>query len=76
MHSIHVSSGAHPDSLQWMLKVRSLCIKRQGLEVDRSAPSTAGVKNGGASPPLFHMFPWRGAYLNTGITLSRFACFQ
>jgi hypothetical protein len=38
-----------------------LGIKRPGLEADRSRPSSAEVKNGGAIPPLFHMSSWRVA---------------
>jgi hypothetical protein len=36
-------------------------VKRQGREADHSPPSSAEVKNGGAIPPLPHMFSWHSA---------------
>jgi hypothetical protein len=38
-------------------------IKRPGREVDRSPPSSAEVKNGGAIYPFPHTSSWRGAQL-------------
>jgi hypothetical protein len=35
--------------------------KAAGREADRSLPSSAEIKNGGAIPPLSHMSSWRGA---------------
>jgi hypothetical protein len=37
---------------QWVRKPISLGVKRPGLEVVHSPPSSAEVKNGGATPPL------------------------
>jgi hypothetical protein len=39
-------------------------VKRQGPEADHSPPSSAEVKNGGAIPPLPHMFSWHSAVTN------------
>jgi hypothetical protein len=41
----------------------SLGVKRQGRETDRSTPSSAEVKNGGAIPLLPHTSSWRVAQL-------------
>jgi hypothetical protein len=38
-------------------------IKRPGREADHSPPSSAGVKNGGAIPPLPHASSWHSAQL-------------
>jgi hypothetical protein len=38
-------------------------IKRPGRETDHSSLSSAGVKNGGAIPPLPDTSSWSGAYL-------------
>jgi hypothetical protein len=43
----------------------SLRIKWLMCEANHSPPSDAEVKNGGAIPPLPHMFAWRGAKLIT-----------
>jgi hypothetical protein len=36
-------------------------VKRQGREADRSPPSSAEVKDGGAVPPFPHKSPWHDA---------------
>jgi hypothetical protein len=36
-------------------------VKRPEREADHSPPSSAEVKNGGAIPPLPHMYSWHGA---------------
>jgi hypothetical protein len=41
--------------IQRVSAVASLGVKRTGSEADRSPPSSAEVKNGGAVPPLPHM---------------------
>jgi hypothetical protein len=41
----------------------SLGVKRPEREADHSPPSSAQVKNDGATPPLPHTFSWRGAQL-------------
>jgi hypothetical protein len=38
--------------IKWIQGDISLGIKRPGSEADHSLPSSAGVKNGGAIPPL------------------------
>jgi hypothetical protein len=38
-------------------------VKRPGREPHHSAPSNAKVKNGGAIPPLQHMYAWHSYYL-------------
>jgi hypothetical protein len=55
--SILALGPTHPP-IQWVLWVLSPGVKLQGREADSCPPSSAGVKNGGAMPPL----P-RGAYL-------------
>jgi hypothetical protein len=36
-------------------------VKRPGREADHSHPSSAKAKNGGAIPPLPHMFSWHNS---------------
>jgi hypothetical protein len=36
-------------------------VKLRGREADHSSPSTAEIKNGGATSPLPHTSSWRGA---------------
>jgi hypothetical protein len=40
-----------------------LRVKQPGHETEHSPPSSAGVKNGEAIPPLPHMSLWYSAYL-------------
>jgi hypothetical protein len=62
LHSVQTGSGAHPASsptctgspFPWG-------VKQQGRETDHSPPSSAEVKNCGATPPLLHMFSWHSA---------------
>jgi hypothetical protein len=42
----------------WVPGALSTGVKRLGHEADHSSPSSADVKNGGAVPPLPHMFSW------------------
>ena len=52
LHSVHTGSGAHPTSCPMGAGSVSQGVKRPGREADRSHPSSAEVKNGGAIPPL------------------------
>jgi hypothetical protein len=47
--------GPTEPPVQWVPGSLSPRIKRLGREDDRSPPSSAEVKNGGAIPPLPHM---------------------
>jgi hypothetical protein len=47
--------------IQWVSGLLSLGVKRLGREVDRSSPSSVEVKNGGAIPPLPHIYSWHRA---------------
>jgi hypothetical protein len=49
--------------IQWVPGVLSSGVKRQGREAAYSHPSSAGVKSGGAIPPLHHTSSWRSAQL-------------
>jgi hypothetical protein len=42
--------------IQWVPGTLSPGVKRQGREADHSPPSSAEVKNDGATPPLPHVF--------------------
>jgi hypothetical protein len=46
-------------SMQWVPRALSLGVKQPGREADHSSPSSTGVKNGGAIPPLC-LPSWRG----------------
>jgi hypothetical protein len=60
-------SGAAPghiqSHIQWVGGAVFLGVKRTGREADHSSPSSAGVKNAGAIPPLPNTSSWRGAKL-------------
>jgi hypothetical protein len=47
--------------VQWVPGALHSLLKRQGREADRSSLSSAEVKNGRATPPLYHAPSWRGA---------------
>jgi hypothetical protein len=47
-----LAPGATQPPLHWVPGALSPGVKRQGREADHSPPSSAGVKNGGAVPPL------------------------
>jgi hypothetical protein len=47
--------------IQWVSKVLSPALKRQGSEAEHSHPSSDNSKNGGAIPSLPHTSLWRGA---------------
>jgi hypothetical protein len=61
LHSIHIGSGAYPGSYPMGTEGSLPRVKRPGREADHSLPSSAEVKNGGATPPLPHMPSWRSA---------------
>jgi hypothetical protein len=44
--------------VQWVSGASTLDVKVPVLEADRSKPSSAEVKNGGAIPPRPHMSSW------------------
>jgi hypothetical protein len=46
--------GPTQPPVQWVLEAVSPRVKQQGHEADHSSPSSAMVKNGGATPPLPH----------------------
>jgi hypothetical protein len=52
--------GSQPP-IQWVLEVLSPVVKRPGREADHSSPSSAEVKNVGATPPLSHTSSWHRA---------------
>jgi hypothetical protein len=52
--------GPTQPSTQWVPGSVSLGLKRQRREADRSPPSSAEVKNGGAISLLAHMSSWHG----------------
>jgi hypothetical protein len=47
--------GPTQPHIQWVPEVLSTDVKRPGREAEHSLPSSAQVKNGGATPPLPHM---------------------
>jgi hypothetical protein len=47
--------------LQWVLGAISPGVKQLVREADRSLPSGAEVKNGGAIPPFPHVCSWHSA---------------
>jgi hypothetical protein len=51
--------GPTQPPFQWVPKALSPGVKRPGCEADRSSPTSAEVKNGGAIHPLFHTSSWR-----------------
>jgi hypothetical protein len=53
--------GLTQPHILWMLGALSPEVKRLGSEADNSSPSSAGVKKGGAIPPLPFIFSWPGA---------------
>jgi hypothetical protein len=62
-HNLQTGSGAHPASYPMGCGggLFSPGLKRSRREADHSPPSMAKVKNGGAIPPLPHMFSWSNA---------------
>jgi hypothetical protein len=54
LHSIQISSGAHPDFYQIDTRGSFLRGKWPGHEADHSPPSSAEVKNGRNISPLYH----------------------
>jgi hypothetical protein len=61
LHSIQTDSGAQPASSPMGTGGCFPGGKAAGREADHSPPFSAEVKNGGAIPPLPHVFSWRGA---------------
>jgi hypothetical protein len=55
--------GPAQSRIQWVPGSVSLEVKRQGREAGHSFPSSAEVKNGGATPPLPQMSSWHSACL-------------
>jgi hypothetical protein len=55
LHSVQTSSGAHPVSYEIGTGGSFTGVKELRREADKSHPSSAEVKNGGAIPPLPHM---------------------
>jgi hypothetical protein len=53
------SLGLTQPPIQWVPGALSPGVKRPGRESDHSPATNAKVKNGGAIPPLLHMFSWR-----------------
>jgi hypothetical protein len=49
-----VSEAPTQPPIEWIPGVISAGVKRPGHEADRSPPSSAEVRNGGAIPPLPH----------------------
>jgi hypothetical protein len=52
LHRVQTNCGAQPASYSMGTGGSFHAVKRQGREADRSLPSSAEVKNGGAMPPL------------------------
>jgi hypothetical protein len=50
-------------------------VKWQGHEADHSPPSSAEVKNGGATPVLLNTSSWRRAYLIKSMDNFAFTCY-
>jgi hypothetical protein len=48
--------GPTQPSVEWVPGALSPGVKQQGREADHPPPSGARVKNGGAIPPLLHVF--------------------
>jgi hypothetical protein len=61
LHSVQAGSGAHTASYPMGIGGSFTGGKRQGREADRSPPSSAEVKNGGAIPPLPTCLQWHSA---------------
>jgi hypothetical protein len=53
--------GPTQPSIQYVLGALSPGVKQPGREADHSPPSIAGLKNGGAIPPLLRMSSWHSA---------------
>jgi hypothetical protein len=53
--------GPTQSPIQWVPRISSPGLKRQGREADRSPLSSAEVKNGGAIPPPIHIISWHSA---------------
>jgi hypothetical protein len=60
-HSVQTGSGAHPASYSVSTVGSFLGVKRPGREADHSPPSSAEIKNGGATTPLPNMCSWSDA---------------
>jgi hypothetical protein len=58
---VQTASGAHPVSCPTDTDRSISGVKQQGREADRSPPSSAKIKHGGATPPLPRSFSWRDA---------------
>jgi hypothetical protein len=54
--SFRPTQGLTQPCIQWIPGYVSLGIKQQRREADHSSPYSSQVKNGGAVPPLPHMF--------------------
>jgi hypothetical protein len=55
LHSFYNGSGPTLTLIQWVPGTLSRVVNRQGREAERSPPSSAELKNGGAVPPLSRM---------------------
>jgi hypothetical protein len=60
-YSVETGSEAHQASYSIGTWIDFPEVKRQGREAEKSLPSIAEVKNGGAIPPLLHVSSWRDA---------------
>jgi hypothetical protein len=56
LHNGHTGPGVHPVSSHCVPGTLYPGVKRPAREADHSPPSSAEVKNGGAIPPLPHVF--------------------
>jgi hypothetical protein len=72
LHSVQIDPEAHPASYQMVTGDFSPGHEPPGHEADRSPPSSAEVKNGGAIPPPLHTSSWNGAFSSTGTLLFMF----
>jgi hypothetical protein len=61
IHSVQPALGLTQPPIQWAPRILSPGVKWPGRVVDHSPPPSAGVKNGGAIPPLLHMSSWNSA---------------
>jgi hypothetical protein len=61
LHRVQTACEAHPASYSMRTGDSFPEVKRLGRDADRSPPSNAELKNGGAIPPLPHMSSWRVA---------------
>jgi hypothetical protein len=64
LHSVHSPAlGPTQYLVQWVPRALFPAVKRPRRESDHSLPASTEVKNGGAIPPLPHMYSWHSAEL-------------